>query len=89
MVALWPPNQTGLSSGVAEIDPPVGVVGPLDDELGIGPGSDPVLTFADLRSRLRACDGSIDTGGPPVACSEIINPVLALDTARKEAVRSC
>ena len=84
VVALWPPNQAGLDSGVAEIDPAVGIVGPLDDALGIGPGSDPVLTFDILRSRLRACEGSLDTGGPPAACNDIVNPTLALDTARKE-----
>jgi hypothetical protein len=96
VVALWPPNQSGLSSGIANIDPPVGTVGPLDDALGIGPGSNPVLTYADLQNRLFACTASAggvdpDTGGNippspiPAGCNAVADPVLALDTARKEA----
>lgn len=84
VVALWPPNQTGLDSGITDIDPAAGVVGPLDDALGIGPASIPLLTFSDLRSKLRACEGSLDSGGAPAACDDIVNPALALQTARKE-----
>jgi hypothetical protein len=85
VVAIWPPNQAGLDSGVADIDPPVSTAGPLDDVLGIGAGSNPVLTLNDLRTRFRACEGSLDSGGPPAACDDTVDPVLALDTARKEA----
>jgi len=87
VVALWPPNQTGLGNGLAAdaVDPAVGTAGVLDDAMGIGAGSTTVLTFAQLRSQFGACDGSTDTGGPPAACDDIANAVLALDTARKEA----
>jgi hypothetical protein len=87
VVALWPPNQAGLNSGVSDIDPAAGIVGPLDDALGIGPGSNPVLSFADLQNNLYACTGSTDANsGPiPAACDDLVDPTLALDTARKEA----
>lgn len=87
VVALWPPNQAGLSSGITDIDPPISTVGPLDDALGIGAGSSPVLTFAELQSKFGACAGSSDANsGPiPVECDSVADPVLALDAARKEA----
>ncbi|MBI3932185.1 MAG: hypothetical protein HY317_02110 [Acidobacteria bacterium] len=96
VVALWPPNQTGLDSGIAEIDPPIGTVGPLDDALGIGPGSNPVLSFTDLQTQLLACTSAgpftdPDTGAAvpatplPPECDAVANPTLALDAARKEA----
>jgi hypothetical protein len=80
-VALWPPNQSGLTNGVTDIDPPAGTAGPLDDAFGIGAGSNPVLTFAQLQAQFRACDGSTDTGGVPAACTG----GSQLDEARKEA----
>jgi hypothetical protein len=101
VVALWPPNQTGLSN-TAVVDPPDPTVGAtvatgvsLDDALGIGPLSSPVLTFDDLKARFGACDRSVDPptngplpttiGGNPASCDNVGNPVLALATARKEA----
>jgi len=36
VVALWPPDQTGLGNGIGDIDPAAGTAGPLDDVLGIG-----------------------------------------------------
>jgi hypothetical protein len=94
VVALWPPDQTLLSptdnagSALPPIDPPIGTAGPLDDALGIGAGSVPLLTFAELRVGLGVCRSSADgdplNGGNPVpapaACA-----ANDLDTARKEA----
>ncbi len=87
VVALWPPNQAGLNSGIADIDPAVGIAGPFDDVLGIGAGSTPVMTFADLQTTFRACAVTTDidplTGiaaPAPPACL-----VSDIDTARKEA----
>lgn len=81
VVALWPPNQAGLTSGIGNIDPPVPTPGPLDDALGFTG-----LTFDELKSNFGACDASTDPGsGPlPAACDNISNPPLALQTARKE-----
>ncbi len=87
VVALWPPSQIDLDNGLAAtaVDPAVGTAGALDDALGIGPGSLTVLTYGQLRGQFGACDGSIDTAGSPAACDDVADPVLALDTARKEA----
>ena len=99
VVALWPPNQSGLTN-TANVDPPdpnvqaiVATGVSLDDALGIGPNSSPVLTFDQLKARFGACDRSTEVGnGPlpttidgfPASCDNIGNPVLALATARKE-----
>lgn len=99
VVALWPPNQSGLTN-TATVDPPDPLVGgtvasgvSLDDALGIGPNSSSVLTFDQLKGRFGACDRSTEaTNGPlpttidgfPASCDNIGNPVLALATARKE-----
>jgi hypothetical protein len=74
-VALWPPNQTGLTSGITEIDPPVGTSGPFDAAFGIS-----TLTLAELKSFFGACEASGDaTSGPlPAGCS-------STPTALKEA----
>jgi len=82
VVALWPPNQAGLDSGITDVDPVVGTPGALDDALGIGPGSTPALTFAQLQSYYGACEASADAGyGPaPPACA-----TSDMATARKEA----
>jgi hypothetical protein len=87
VVALWPPNPGENPAGVGDIDPATGAVGFLDDALGIGIGSSPVMTFADLQTDLGACRTTADAGaGPlPAACDNIANPTLALNTARKEA----
>jgi hypothetical protein len=94
VVALWPPNQAGLTpadnvgAALPAIDPPLGTAGPLDDALGIGAGSSPVRTFAELQASLGVCRSSSDpdplNGGAPVpapaACA-----TSDLATARKEA----
>jgi hypothetical protein len=82
VVALWPPNQAGLDSGITDVDPIVGTAGPLDDALGIGAGSTPVLTFAQLRSFYGACEASADAGygAAPAACA-----TSDIATARKES----
>ncbi len=84
VVALWPPNQTGLNTavtGITDIDPAVGSVGPLDDELGITS-----LSFPQLVS-LGACSGQAAPvapfGGAPAACSVVGQ--TQLDLALKEA----
>ena len=100
VVALWPPNQAGLTN-TANVDPadpmtPAVVASgvSLDDALGIGPNSALPLTFDQLKARFGACDRSTDpTNGPlpttidgfPASCDNVGNPVLALATARKEA----
>ena len=74
VVALWPPNQSGLSNS-ATVDPPDPLVEAsvrtvpsfvsLDDALGIGPNSSTVLTFDDFRERFGACARSTEaTNGP-------------------------
>lgn len=99
VVALWPPNQTGLTN-TANVNPANPLVEAtvasgvsLDDALGIGPNSSPVLTFDQLKARFGACDRSSDpTNGPlptvidgfPASCDNVGNPALALATARKE-----
>jgi hypothetical protein len=81
VVALWPPNQAGLNSGILDINPPIGTPGPLDDALGIGSGSVPVLTFGELAARYSTCESSVDNAGPaPVGCQ-----TSDIDTARWEA----
>lgn len=82
VVALWPPNQTGVSSGIAPIDPAAGTAGPLDTALGIS-----TLTYLQLQAQFGACLASTDAGfGPaPTACDVVANAALALNTARKEA----
>jgi hypothetical protein len=82
LVALWPPNQTGLTSGIADIDPAVGTVGPLDAALGIAS-----LSYAQLQGGFGACAASTDPGyGPaPAACDFVANSTLATNTALKEA----
>jgi hypothetical protein len=82
VVALWPPNQTGLTSGIGNIDPGVGIVGSLDAALGIT-----TMTFAELQSEFGACEASTDAGygPPPAGCDFVGNPTLATDTAKKEA----
>jgi len=104
VVALWPPNQNGLTNS-ADVDPGDPMVGAtvaagvsLDDALGIGPNSSPVLTFEQLQARFGACDrstaannGPLPTsiGGSPASCDIVaIPPIegsLTLATARKEA----
>ena len=92
VVALWPPSQFGLNSGVAfpagGIDPDdPAVAGLLDDVLGIGAASSPVLTFAELRDTLGAC--AVSTDDDPLTAAPVLAPALCLandiDTARKEA----
>jgi hypothetical protein len=90
VVALWPPNPAQNPATVGnggQIDPAAGTVGGLDNALGIGPGSSPVMTFTDLQTQLGACAASTDTGAvaAPAACDNAANPTLALNTARKEA----
>lgn len=89
VVALWPPNQAGLTSSITGasdsttgVNPPVGTAGPFDDALGIGAGSNPVATFAQLKEALGACDGSTDTSSGPIppACG-----ASDINAARKEA----
>lgn len=76
LVALWPPNQTGLANTTIQVDPTTGP-GALDQELGIAS-----LTFAELQSQFGACKVSTDpSSGPlpaPCAASDV-------DYARKEA----
>jgi len=90
VIALWPPNQAGLTN-TANVDPPVGTAATvatgisLDDALGVGANAVPVLTLSQLTARFGACDGGgVDpNNGPlPAGCTD---PLLALDTARKEA----
>lgn len=79
VVALWPPNQAGLNTtvtGVTEIDPSVGTVGPLDAALGIAS-----LTFTEMVA-IGGCDGQF--GGVPAQCDFVADPTLATNTARKE-----
>lgn len=84
VVALWPPNQAGLNSGITDIDPPVGTAGPLDAALGIATQS-----FSDLQSNYLACDGPTGFTAPFASqsgtCDDVGNPTQALATARKEA----
>lgn len=90
VVALWPPKQTSLTSGVSEIDDPnPSVPGPLDSALGIA-----ALTFLDapgpplvpgLVSEFQACLASVDGGPAPAACDFVGNPALATQRAQKEA----
>ena len=90
VVALWPPKQTNLTSGITEIDDPnPTVAGPLDAALGIAS-----LTFLDvagppvvpgLESEFQACLASVDGGAAPADCDYVGNPTLATQRARKEA----
>jgi hypothetical protein len=82
VVALWPPNQAGLSSGITDIDPPVGTTGPFDVAFGLT-----TMTFPQLQTFFGACEASTDVGsGPlPAACNFAGNPTLATQTAVKEA----
>ncbi len=77
VVALWPPDQTNLSSGIAPIDPAAPTIGPLDDALGIS-----TLTFAQLQTRFGACKASTDvgSGAAPALCAS-----SDVGTARREA----
>ena len=84
MVALWPPNQTGLSN-TASVDPPVPTVAlvktgvSLDDALGVGAGAVPVLTLSDLKARFGACDGGgIDPNNGPLPAGCTAGPARAL-----------
>jgi hypothetical protein len=79
VVALWPPNQTGLNqpvTGVSDVDPAVGTAGPLDAALGIT-----ALSFTDMVA-IGACDGQF--GGVPAECDFVADPTLATNWARKE-----
>jgi hypothetical protein len=94
VVALWPPNPAGVhpmdvDPPFPQAAPPVGLpglpVGTIDDTFGIGAGSNPVLTFAELKARYQACE--ISTSGPGPISFPVGHPCLAfnLDYARKEA----
>ncbi len=79
VVALWPPNPAGVNSMDVDppwsagctttcISPPIGLpglpAGTIDDIFGIGAGSNPVLTFADLKNNFGACEISTTSGAP-------------------------
>jgi hypothetical protein len=91
VVALWPPNQAGLTN-TANVDPPVPTVATvatgvsLDDALGIGATSIPTLTLNDLKARFGACDGGgVDPANGPLPAGCTAGPPTDIDTARKEA----
>ena len=91
VIALWPPNQTGLTN-TANVDPAVGTAATvatgisLDDALGIGAGAVPLLTLADLKARFGACDGGgIDPNNGPLPAGCTAGPPTDINTARKEA----
>jgi hypothetical protein len=93
VVALWPPNQAGLAN-TADVDPadwnvPATVASgvSLDDALGIGPNSSPVLTFDQLRERFGACAVSTEliNGAPAPLPAECNDPAQQWNFARKEA----
>ncbi len=78
VVAMWPPNQSNLTSGIGQIDDPSAAVSsPIDGALGIS-----ALTFTDLQTEFGACTASTSGGPAPAACG-----VVATQTgqARKEA----
>jgi len=87
VVALWPPNQTGLTNGLTQddIDPPNDPWpnGVLDDDLGIGS-----LTYAELRNEFKSCHSSTASAsgagaaGVPDACNDAAKQTAY---ARKEA----
>ncbi len=87
VVALWPPNQTGLGNGLTQddIDPPNDPWpnGVLDDYLGIGS-----LSYTELRSEFRSCHSSTASAsgagaaGVPAACNDAAQQTAY---ARKEA----
>jgi hypothetical protein len=76
VVALWPPNQTGLTSGVSDVDPAMGTTGPLDVAMGLT-----TLSLDQLQA-LGACRGSAEAGSGtvPAECSSD-----ETDMTRKEA----
>jgi hypothetical protein len=79
VVAMWPPNQTNLTSGVTQIDDAnESVTGPLDEPLGIA-----ALTGPELQTEFKACLRSTVAGnGPLLAACSGADPVGA---RRKEA----
>jgi hypothetical protein len=79
VVAVWPPNQAGLSSGITQIDDPsASVAGPLDAAMGIS-----TLTFAQLQTEFEACLASSSGGPAPSACG--VAGATQTNQARKEA----
>jgi hypothetical protein len=54
-VTLWPPQPT-VDPALAAGAYPAGI---LDDALGIGTGSTPLLSFTDLQTQFAACTGSV------------------------------
>ncbi len=83
VVALWPPNQSGLNTtvtGVTNIDPAPGTAGPLDDELGIA-----ALSLTQMQG-IGACTGqAVADAGFGVLPTRCTDPLTQLNETRKEA----
>jgi hypothetical protein len=94
VVALWPPNPAGVFN--MDVDPPFPAaapptalpglpIGTIDDIFGIGAGSTPVQTFADLKANFGACEISTTSGAPTAFPAGHPCLTFNLNYARKEA----
>ncbi len=80
VVSLWPPTSDGLRAQGIVIDPDEGIVGPLDEALGLT-----TKTIANLELDLKACLFSPTSGGAPSASCQSANASERLAAAKKEA----
>lgn len=68
VVSVWPPNQSGLTNGLSDIDPAAGTSGPLDVALGLSG-----LSLEQMQT-LGSCQESLEAGNgvAPAACASTV-----------------